>query len=89
MFKLIVFAALFVLLCVKGGELCLASGVQALTQRADGEEASRAVRKPDPLKPREERFRGLSPWPGFAARLPLPSSPSSPSSVENLMGTRR
>jgi len=78
MFKLMIFAALFVLLCVKGGEFCLASGVRALTDIAGGDEASCAVRKPDPLKPREERFRGLSPWPAFSARLPQSSSVERP-----------
>lgn len=70
--KLFLFAGLFVALCVKGGEICSASGVGALTGLFSDQSASCAVRKPDPLKPREERFRGISPWPGFSARLPLP-----------------
>ena len=71
-FKFFLFAGLFVALCFKGGELCSARGVDALAELVSGRSAVRSAKTLEPLKPREEEFRGISPWPDLAARLPLP-----------------
>lgn len=71
-FKLFVFAGLFAALCFKGGELCSARGVDALAELVSSRSDEQSVKEFAPLKPREEEFRGISPWPDLAARLPLP-----------------
>ncbi len=70
--KFFLFAGLFVALCVKGGEWSSAGGqvVRGIIG-GDAAHASQAF-DPKPLKTREEEFRGISPVPDLAARLPLP-----------------
>jgi hypothetical protein len=70
--KFFLFAGLFVALCVKGGEWSAAGGsaVREFLGR-DAAHASQAF-DPKPLKNRDEEFRGISPVPDLAARLPLP-----------------
>ncbi len=61
--RLLFFAALFTVLCVKGGELCSAGGANFLPGvfGEGGRQASAVA--PEPLRPREEEFRGVSPLP--------------------------
>ncbi|MFZ5425927.1 MAG: hypothetical protein ACOZEN_03045 [Thermodesulfobacteriota bacterium] len=66
-FKLILLAALFAALVVKGGQLCSADGVQAMTRLV--ERGRPAPVEPVPLKPVEEEFRGVSPLPELSSRV--------------------
>lgn len=71
-FKLFLFAGLFAAMCFKGGELCSERGVDALAELVSSRSDVQTIKEFAPLKPREEEFRGISPWPDIAARLPLP-----------------
>jgi len=66
-FKLILLAALFVALVIKGGQLCSADGVQAMTRLVERDHPEYV--KPIPLKPLEEEFRGVSPLPELSSRV--------------------
>lgn len=68
MLRLLFFAALFTVLCAKGGELC-AAGQEHLPTWFFGGDADRGVRQPEPLRSREEAFRGVSPLPDVTARV--------------------
>lgn len=70
--KFFLFAGLFAALCVKGGEWSTAGG--SAIRDLMGQDAAHAAQSfdPKPLKPREEEFRGISPVPDLASRLPLP-----------------
>lgn len=60
-FKLLILAALFSALVVKGGQLFSAEGVQAMTRLV---EKDRPVSvEPVPMRSIEEEFRGISPRP--------------------------
>mgnify|MGYP001154161584 CR=1 FL=1 len=65
--RMILLAALFVALVVKGGELCSAEGVQAMTRLVERDRPP-AV-EPVPLRPIETEFRGLSPLPELSASV--------------------
>lgn len=70
--KFFLFAGLFAALCVKGGEWSSAGG-SAVRELVGGDSAHASqVFDPKPIKPREEEFRGISPVPALASRLPLP-----------------
>jgi hypothetical protein len=69
-FKLILLIALFIALVVKGGQLCTAEGVQAMTRLVEPGPAPTVP--PLPLRPIEEEFRGVSPLPDLAKHA-LPS----------------
>ncbi len=71
--KLFLFALLFVALCVTGGELCATGGPGFLEGLVGARDSHASPAQPAPLKPREEEFRGISPWPDLASRLPLPT----------------
>lgn len=64
--KLILLTGLFAALVIKGGQLCSAEGVQAMTRLV--EPARPASVEPLPIRPVEEEFRGVSPLPGLAER---------------------
>lgn len=68
MLRLLLFAALFTILCAKGGELC-AAGQAHLPTWLFGDGTERGQREPEPLRPREETFRGLSPLPALSGRV--------------------
>ena len=68
MLRLLFFAALFTILCAKGGELC-AAGQMHLPSWFFGGESDRGQRTPEPLRPREETFRGVSPLPDVSSRV--------------------
>jgi hypothetical protein len=70
--KFFLFAGLFAALCIKGGEWSSAGG--SAVRELVGGDAAHASQSfdPKPLKPREEEFRGISPVPDLASRLPLP-----------------
>lgn len=70
--KFFLFAGLFAALCVKGGEW--SAGGETTIRELFGRDPAHASQAfdPKPLKPREEEFRGISPVPDLAARLPLP-----------------
>lgn len=68
MLRLLFFAALFTILCAKGGELC-AAGQAHLPTWLFGGETDRGLREPEPLRPREETFRGVSPLPDVTGRV--------------------
>ncbi|NDY56139.1 hypothetical protein G3N56_05185 [Desulfovibrio sulfodismutans] len=70
--KFFLFAGLFAALCVKGGEWSV--GGESTIRELLGRDSAHAAQSfdPKPLKPREEEFRGISPVPDLAARLPLP-----------------
>jgi len=62
--RLALFIVLFAILCVKGGELCAAGGsVFAETP------AVSSSTEPQPIRPRSEEFRGLTPMPSGNSRL--------------------
>lgn len=65
--KMILLAALFVALVVKGGELCSAEGVQAMTRLVERDRPPSV--EPVPLRPIETEFRGLSPLPELSASV--------------------
>ena len=73
-FKLFLFVGLFIALCAIGGDLCSADGRAALAELVAGDQNAFADKAGEfePLRPREREFRGISPWPDFAARLPAP-----------------
>lgn len=64
-FKLILLIGLFAALVIKGGQLCSADGVQAMTRLVDQKPAAE---EPLPLRPVEEDFRGVSPLPALGER---------------------
>ena len=66
-FKLFLLIGLFVALCVKGGQLCSAGGVMAMTRLV--EPATIAPVEPLPMRTVEEDFRGVSPRPDLSTRL--------------------
>jgi len=66
-FKVFLFAALFVALCVKAGQISSAEGVMAMTRLVQPE-VSTPVDNNTPQRP-EEDFRGLSPRPDLSQRL--------------------
>lgn len=66
-FKLILLAALFAALVIKGGQLCSADGVQAMTRLV--ERGRPASVEPVPLKSLEEEFRSVSPLPELSSRV--------------------
>jgi len=65
-FKILILAALFAALVVKGGQLCSAEGVQAMTRLVDDKTPSV---EPMPLRPLESEFRGVSPLPELSERI--------------------
>jgi hypothetical protein len=60
-FKIALLAALFVALCVKGGQISSADGVMAMTRLAQPTDES--PRAPETPRSVEEDFRGISPLP--------------------------
>ena len=64
--KLLLLIALFVALVAKGGQLCSAVGVQAMTRLVEKDRVPTV--EPLPLRPIEEEFRGVSPVPDLADR---------------------
>ena len=62
LFKILLLAALFVALCVKGGQLSSSAGVMAMTRLNKPVEVEVAT-PPETPRPVEENFRGLSPRP--------------------------
>jgi len=68
MLRLLCFVALFALLCATGSELC-ASGSAHFLPGLLGHDASRERLDPEPLRSREENFRGISPLPDMASRV--------------------
>jgi len=66
-FKLLVLIGLFVALCVKGGQICSAGGVMAMTRLV--EPATIAPVEPMPMRSVAEDFRGVSPRPDLSDRL--------------------
>jgi hypothetical protein len=68
MLRLLFFAALFTILCAKGGELC-ADGEAHLPAWLFGGGPEKGLREPEPLRPREETFRGVSPLPDVRGRM--------------------
>jgi hypothetical protein len=68
MLRLLFFVVLFTVLCAKGGELC-AAGQAHLPNWLFGGDPPRELRQPEPLRPREEAFRGISPLPGVTGRV--------------------
>ena len=66
-FKLLLLIGLFVALCVKGGQICSAGGVMAMTRL--GEPAIITPVEPLPMRTVEEDFRGVSPRPDLSNRL--------------------
>lgn len=63
-FKLLLLIGLFAALVIKGGELCSAGGVQAMTRLVERDRPAPAEAMP--LKPIEEEFRGVSPVPALS-----------------------
>jgi hypothetical protein len=65
--RIVLFAILFAVLCVKGGELCSAGGAGMWSTFFEEKDAV----APEPIMPPEKAFRGLSPRPAVE-RLVLP-----------------
>jgi hypothetical protein len=66
--RIVLFAILFAVLCVKGGELCSAGGAGMWSGIFDEKDAL----TPEPIRSREADFRGLTPQPsGDKLLLPL------------------
>lgn len=61
-FKILLLAALFVALCVKGGQLSTSGGVMAMTRLNKPVEIE-VTQPPETPRPVEENFRGISPLP--------------------------
>lgn len=66
-FKMMVLIGLFLALCVKGGQICSAGGVMAMTRLV--EPAAITPVDPLPMRSAEEDFRGVSPRPDLSDRL--------------------
>lgn len=66
-FKLFLLIGLFVALCVKGGQLCAAGGVMAMTRLV--EPVTIVPVEPLPMRSVAEDFRGVSPRPDLSNRL--------------------
>lgn len=68
MLRLLCFMALFALLCATGSELCASGGAHFLPGLF-GQANARERLDPEPLRSREEIFRGISPLPDLASRV--------------------
>ncbi len=66
-FKIILLVALFAALCIKGGQICSAGGVMAMTRLV--EPATIVPVDPMPMHSVEDDFRGVSPRPDLSTRL--------------------
>lgn len=66
--RLVCLVALFAVLCAKGGELCSLSGARFLPGLF-GDDEKRDLGTPEPLRTREETFRGVSPLPDVSERM--------------------
>ena len=64
--RLILLLGLFLALLVKGGQLCSAEGVQAMTRLVELNRVEPV--EPMPLRSPEEDFKGLSPRPDLTER---------------------